>query len=405
MCAYHLLHRLIVLIAIGITPIAALSQPATNGLKVAIDAAWQRSPQARALEAKRDEAQASKEVAGSWIANSPSIGLGQRSDRWTDQDGIRENEISVSVPIWLPGQKTAREMLAQNSAEDLEAQIVQARLTLAGEVRERLWAVVIAQEALAETQDHLHHLEGLTDEVMRRVKAGDLARTDGLLAQQEMLAAKNLVAAALAKEREAITRYMVLTGQTDIPQAEPESLAISVQDTHPRILSTRSAVAKAQASLHAVNAIRRDPTTVSLLIRQERYPFTSDTNRSIGFALQIPLDTRIRNRPLETATHTQIATANAEAILAETALQADIELANQQLTAAQSALVTATERAALTREHTQLIEKAFRLGERGLAEVLRSQALSHEAGVAERQQRAAVGLAHARLNQALGIIP
>jgi outer membrane protein, heavy metal efflux system len=390
MRAYHLLHRLIVFTAIGIVPIAALSQ---------------RSPQARTLEAKRDEAKAGREAASSWIAGSPSIGVGQRSDRWTAQNGMRETEVSLSAPIWLPGQKAARETVAQNSAEDLEAQIAHARLMVAGEVRERLWAVAMAREALVEAQDHLHHLEGLADEVMRRVKAGDLARTDGLLAQQEMLAAKNLVATAQAKERETITRYMTLTGQTDIPQAEPEPLAASIQDPHPRILATRSAVAKAQASLHAVNAIRRDPPTVGLSMRQERDAYASDSSKSVGIALQIPLGTRSRNRPLETAAHTQIATATAEATQAEATLQADIELAKKQLAATQSALDAATERAALTREHTQLIEKAFRLGERGLAEVLRSQAMSHEAEVAERQQRVAVGLAHARLNQALGIVP
>lgn len=56
-------------------------------------------------------------------------------------------------------------------------------------------------------------------------------------------------------------------------------------------------------------------------------------------------------------------------------------------------------------EHTQLIEKAFRLGERGLAELLRSEVLSHEADVAVNQQQIAVGLARARLNQAFGVIP
>jgi cobalt-zinc-cadmium efflux system outer membrane protein len=38
-------------------------------------------------------------------------------------------------------------------------------------------------------------------------------------------------------------------------------------------------------------------------------------------------------------------------------------------------------------------------------DMLRAQSVLYEAEVAERQQRVAVSLAHARLNQALGITP
>lgn len=405
MRAHYVLHRLIVITGIALIPIAGWSQPNTNGLKSAFEAAWQRSPQARTLEAQRNEVQAGQEAAQSWIAGAPAVGVGQRSDRWTDRNGIRDTEISLSAPIWLAGQKSARETLAQSSSEDLEARIAWERLNLAGEVRERLWAVAASREALWEAQDHLHHLEELTAEVMRRVKAGDLARADGLLAQQEMLSAKGLVAAAQAREREALARYTVLTGQSDIPEPEPEPIASGTPESHPRVQASQTALSKAHASLNAVTAIRSDPPTVGLLMRQERDAYDAASSKSVGISVQIPIGTRSRNRPLETAAYTQIAAATAETRRAETSLQTEIELARQQLAAAQSALESAKERATLTREHTQLIEKAFRLGERGLAEVLRSQALSHEAEVAERQQRVSVGLAHARLNQALGVIP
>lgn len=127
------------------------------------------------------------------------MGLSQRSDRWNDRNGVQETDISLSAPVWLPGQKSARQALAQTSSDDLEAQIASARLARAGEVRERLRAVAAAREALTEVQDHLHYLEGLANEVLQRVRAGDLARTDGMLAQQEVLASQGAVAAAQAK--------------------------------------------------------------------------------------------------------------------------------------------------------------------------------------------------------------
>jgi outer membrane protein TolC len=147
------------------------------------------------------------------------------------------------------------------------------------------------------------------------------------------------------------------------------------------------------------------PPTVSLSMRRERDNALSSADRSIGIAVQIPLGSKIRNRPAETQAATQLATAAAELSEARAALGMDAELARGQLADAAEAMKLAQERVAVMREHTALFEKAFKLGERGLADLLRSQTLAHEAQVAARQQEVALGLAHAQLNQALGILP
>ena len=405
MRACYLISRISILSVMVLAPPLALSQAGLPGLKAAVDAAWQRSPHGRTLDARRNETLAGHEAAQSWIAGSPSVGLSQRSDRWTEQNGVRETDVSLSAPIWLPGQKSARQALAQTNSSELEAQIASARLAIAGEVRERLWAVAAALETLTEVQDHHHHLEGLAEEVMRRVKAGDLARSDGMLARQEALAAQGAIAMAQAKLQEAQARYTALTGQPQIPAPEPEPLSAAQNGPHPRSVAARSAVDRAQAAHKVVMATRSDPPTVGMSMRREQDTFAGGSNRSVGIAIQIPFGTHARNRPLETAALTQIQTAEAEAAQAEAVLRGDAELARKQLATAEQARETAVVRAAVMREHTQLIEKAFRLGERGLADLLRSEALSHEAQVAVRQQQVAVGLAHARLNQAFGVLP
>lgn len=397
-------YRLCLAVMVTLTASSALSQSASLNLSDAVQAAWRLSPQARTLEAKRDEMQAGLESARTWVAGSPVLGLSQRSDRWTDRNGAKESELSISAPLWLPGHKAAREAVAQSNTEDLEAQIAVARLALAGEVRERIWTVAAARESLAEASDHQGHLEGLTEEVMRRVKAGDLARSDGMLARQEVLAAQSAVANARAKEQEALMRYRVLTGQTDIPSNPLEPLAAAVSTPHPRALAAIAGLQRSKAALKAADAIRSDPPTVGLLMRKDQGG-SGDSSRTLGVAIQIPIGTSARNRPLEAAARTQSETAAAELSQADLLQQAELDLARQQLLTAQDSLQRTSERAALAREHATLIEKAFRAGERGLADLLRAQALAHEADAAERQQKVAVGLAHARVNQALGIIP
>jgi len=397
--------HLYVALAIALAPLLALSQTPPVDLKAALEAAWQRSPQARTLEARRDEAAAGREAAQTWIAGSPAVGLSQRTDRWSNREGVRETEVSLSTPIWLPSQKSARQTQALLSAEDLEAQIANARLGLAGEVRERLWAVAAAKETLDEAKTHHKHLEAMADEVMRRVNAGDLARTDGMLAQQEALAGKSAVVEAQVKLQEALTRFTTLTGLTDIPQSEPERIGAEMQNPHPKLLAAKKAVEHAQASMNVVSKSRSEPPTVGVAMRRERDGAGADSASSVTFAVEIPIGTAARNRPLETAARTQIAATSAEYAQVEASLRAEINLARQQLDASQKTLEAASARAALAREHAQLIERAFRLGERGLAEMLRARTVVHEAEVAERQQRVAVGFAHARLNQALGITP
>lgn len=404
MRAHFLLHHLCMVTALALVAPIAQSQDATARLHAAVEAAWQRSPQARTLLARRDETAAGREAAQSWIAGSPSLGLSQRSDRWTDRSGVRENEVSLSAPIWLPGQKSARQNQAEAHALELEAQIANAKLSLAGEVRDRLWAYASAKEALAEASEHQRHLEATADEVMRRVKAGDLARSDGLLAQQEVLAAKTAVMDARVKVQEALLRYTTLTGLPDVETPEPEPLAEAMSVPHPRLVALRTGIQSAQASLNVVNKTRSEPPTLGVAMRRERDASTASAS-SVVLAVQIPIGTNARNRPLETAAQTQIASATAEAAQAEAILNADISIAKEQEAASRQALEAAVSRLAMAHEHMQLIDKAFRLGERGLVDLLRAQTLLHEAATAERQQRVAMGLAHARLNQALGIIP
>lgn len=383
----------------------ALSGDGPTALAATLEAAWQRSPQARTLEARRAEAAAGREAAASWIAGSPAIGISERSDRWTDRTGVRETELSLSAPIWRPAQAAARREQARTGADDLEAQIANARLALAGEVRERLWAVAAARETLTEAKNRQRTLDATVDEVMRRVRAGDLARTDGMLAQQEALAGHSAVVEAQSRLQEALARFSILTGLPDIPAIEPEPAATSVVEPHPRLLAARASLEHARASLNVVDKTRHEPPTIGFTLQRERDGNTGDRASSVALAVKIPIGTAARIRPLETAAQTQIATASAELAQAEAMLRNDIELARQQLAAAQLAREAASSRAVIAREHMQLIDKAFRLGERGLVDMLRAQSVLYEAEVAERQQRVAVGLARARLNQALGITP
>ena len=276
---------------------------------------------------------------------------------------------------------------------------------MAGVVRNRVWEAAAAQVRLEEKQDHLDHLEGLSDEVRRRVEAGDLARSDGLLVQQEVLAARIEVGNARTEASEALARYRVTTGLPALPALEPERLHETGAPIDPRLAAAQASEERARAALSLAASNRSAPPTIALSVRREDERLLREPVNSIGVSLQVPLGTAARNRAAEAQAQTAIATAAAEAAEAQANAGADVGIAKERLANARAALRSALERATALHEHTALFEKAFRAGERGLAELLRSRALTHEADVAVAQQKVALGHAHAQFNQALGILP
>ena len=308
-------------------------------------------------------------------------------------------------------------------------------------MRARLWEAAAARELLAEKEGHLHHLEELRADVKRRVLAGDMARSDGLLADQEVLAAQGEVAAARSRAREALNRFKLLTGMPDLPELEPEPLpeaeaaamapyqtgamrsvapgvvsgvvpgglaggtAGAQAEQHVRLRAAQAAEQRARAAVGLASSSVQGAPTVSLSMRRERDGAFASPERSVGIAVQIPLGGKLRNRPAETRAATDLATASAELAETQAAIGIEVEQARAHLGDASEGLQAALARVAAMREHTALLQKAFNHGERGLAELLRSRTLAHEAEVGLRQQRVALGLAHAQLNQALGILP
>ena len=276
---------------------------------------------------------------------------------------------------------------------------------MAGEVRTRLWDAGAAQALQEEKEGQLQVIEALAAEVRQRVAAGDLARVDALLAEQEVQAARIAAEQATAESHASLAKLRVLTGPIGALPLGLEPLAAATDTNNTRVQAARATQALAAASLRLAQASRSAPPTFGLSLREERDPVLRAPDRSVGLHLQIPLGSAGRNRQVEAQAQTQLAVAAAEVLQSEENTHAELNMARTQIGHARSALAAAVARVNVMREHEQLIEKAFRLGERGLADMLRSRALAYEARVARRQQEVALGRAHAQFNQASGVLP
>ncbi|MBF6989571.1 TolC family protein [Cupriavidus sp. IK-TO18] len=398
------------IIAAALLAPSAYGQPAPADLHALFNTAWERSVAFQATEGRRLEAAASRVQADSLIAGPPTLGLLHRDDRWTEKRGLRESEVQLGVPVWMPGQRAARGDLADAQAAEAEAGTALARLNVAGEVRERVWQLVAAEGERDVVRRRVEIAASLRDDVRRRVTAGDLARTDLLLAQQDYLAAQGLLADSDARLVDARARLLQATGVSALPLRYVEAAA-PVGDTgasnvgHPRLEAAQRAVLRSERQVGYLRKSRRDPPEVGVMYRNDRAGGGMPSDQTIGLFVKIPFATDARNLPRETAAQTDLMTARAEFDRTERSVRSDVDAAQAALSLAEQQLKLTEERSATLSERAALLRKTFNAGEIGLPEVLRAQNQALEAEADLARQHARRGIAVANLNQALGVLP
>ncbi|WP_169207241.1 TolC family protein [Aromatoleum petrolei] len=388
------------------TPLLADAQT----LHEVVNAAYARDPRLLAAEAKGEEVRAGRLQADALLAGPPALAIGQRTDRPLDNAGKREFEVELSAPLWLPGQRGAQQALVSAEEAENELEVAALRLELAGELREAIWTVRLAEGERQLAVDRADTARKLEAEVARRVSAGDLARSDLLLAQGERLAGEQAALEAENRTVQARRRYALLTGfaalpvDVDEPRREADSQA-GAAPIHPRIDAARRALARAHAKLQAVQAESRDAPELTVQYQRGRDDFDSPTRDNVRVGIRIPFGTDARNRPLVAAANTEIVKADADLRVAEATVAAELNEARAALANAERASALAEQRHVAAAENLKLTRKGFDLGELPLAQLLRAQAQAQEAESARTLQKTALAQAVARLNQAQGLLP
>lgn len=381
---------------------------ATITLRDALDAAWQRAVSAREADGQRRRADAEGVAAGRLWAAAPTLELSHRNDRLQSHAGRRETEIGMALPLWLPGQRTALVATAQASQAQARAAEQVARLRLAGELRAAAWQVAALQAEAGQVEAQAVALRQLAGDVERRVRAGDLARADSLAAQAEQLAATAALAEVRQRLQAARTHWTLLTGLTalpDLPVSTAPDPAPAEVAAHPEWQLASQSAELARRRLDLVRHSRSDAPGLTVGVRQDTPGRGEASQGSFVVGLRLPFGTDDRNRPLEAAALSELDVAQTLGQRLRERLDSDIATARDGLRSAESQLNAETARVRLLRERATLIDKSFRAGETPLPDLLRALAAAAQADSAVTRQTAALGLARAQLQQALGLLP
>lgn len=376
-------------------------------LGAVLDQAWSRHPQAAAIGDRESEAQARAGVAAGITPGPASLSLSNLNDGLNRNRGKQEWELEMAVPLWLPGQKAARALEADSSVAEVAARRAALRLQLAGEVRDAWWSVAAARNALDLATRRETTARALESDVVRRFRAGDLARIDANLAQNERLAAESERLAAISALRQVEQTYRTLTG-SDAPQAQGEETPAflpAVTAAHPQLAEAMAAVRTARARMKVAEESRRDAPEFAVRIVRDRGEFGEPYANMVGIKLTVPFSSAARVRQDHSAARAAASQADAELLLAQQRIQLDTARVRLELEAAEQQLTKGRERRELMADNLRLAEKSFALGESDLPSLLRARSSAFEAEAFLQQQRTARAASVSRLNQILGVLP
>ncbi len=369
--------------------------------------------EAAALKGHEAEARAAQDIAAGLTPEPGSVTISGRNDSLNRNLGKQEFEVELATPLWLPGQKAAREAEASSRIDEASARRAALRAELAGELRDAWWTLAAARNAEALATRRLDTARALEADVRRRYKAGEMSRIDANLAQSEVHAAdaeKIETEATLYQAEQALRTLTGMPAPAEMIEETPTTRQapggiLAAPESHPLLAAAAAKARSARTKVTVADESRRAAPELALRAVREREDSAVPYADTIGLRLKIPFSSGAQVRRETSAAQAEAEQADAEMLRAQTRVQFEAQRAQRALAAAERQLAMAQERVGLAAENLRLSEKAFSLGEFDLAALLRIRAAAFDAEAFLDRQRVARAAAISRLNQALGVLP
>lgn len=393
--------------------LASFPRPAVSAdqlaptLHQAVQRALERDPDQEVLTARGTEVNAFEERARGLLAGAPAVYGLYRSDTLGSDQGLREMEADILLPLWKFGQRAAE----QDAAERRRAGLARSRsalaLTVAGKVRDAVWEVAFLRNEAQLARKEWETARALERDVKKRVAAGELAQTDLMLARDETLRKEAAHVQAAAEAERAMARYEVLTGLYRLPRdaAESKSPAQSIARGHPSLAEAEASVATARAGLRVAGRSAGGNPELLLGVKRERANSAESYDNSVQVAVRIPFNIGPAAKPEVAAAGRALAEADASRVRLRRQLDSELRTTGRELKTIEQRLVLAREQNRIAAENLRLARRSFELGESDLVSLLRVQALAFTAKRAEQQLKILRERTVAKYNQAAGVLP
>ena len=371
-------------------------------LQQAVASALARDTQKDVVLAHQEEAKALLRFSRQFLAKAPAIALSYGEDSPTTNVGSRQWGMALELPLWWPRQHAHAKAVGEQSMTLAEKFAAARALTIAGQAREAIAAVAIANAKLDSASHEVRHASEIAADLKKRFDLGEAARRDWLLAMQNQKRYEDILQTAQAELNKAAAAYRVLTGLTEYPGHETLATPAAL---HPLLALVSADERFAKAEMALVQKGRGDNPMLTLGTNRER-GIASDpyaTNLMIG--IRIPFATEAFNAPAMAKARNRWAERSAEKAQIERQILLAQEQGQADLAALKKALQAAQTRLDLANETARMARLAYDSGEEDFLDYLRFEGERADAQAIHALRLAEYHRAIARLNQAYGVIP
>ncbi len=338
-----------------------------------LDMTMERHPHAGVLAARSATVDAETRYARRWLPDSTSLAAFHMSDNALDDIGVYENEVAVSFPLWLPGEKKAQSRLSETLAVSQSSDEAALRWRVSGELRRQLWQLKLAERQWQLAMEQEQRLSEMLAQVTLFAEAGELSRADQLATMEELAIWKGETMLLEAKFMDALRLYRSFTGLDTIPAKTEETLSErqDIGDQHPALRQALDHLAESSASTDLVRERSNTRPSVDVFWRGFRGDATSPDVDALGIGFAMPLGKSPRREPEVARAFEAYAMAESELLETRRQLQLELHEAEHVLHTTRARLENSEVMFEAASERFELDKLAFELGEFSTREWLR----------------------------------
>lgn len=403
------------LIMFAWSPMASAASDPVLPLRTALTAAWENDPVRQELAINTQSADARAAAAKSWFAGGPVLTASYSDDRAAGTNlGYVTWQGGVSVPLWLPGQGSATEHLAQADSKAALARVEVERMAIAVRVLEQGSAAILADRRVIAARMIVRSLEHIALLTTRSKEQGEATGVEEQAVNAQLAETRSeLTQAEEDQTRSRVTLFSLLgiQGVPDILAAQAPWLARiptgnpkALEDLDPRIKAAHRAVMAAQEDMHlARSSFMPNPEVGIDAIDQGQYG--SPWATQVGVNIRVPLPSDVTHTPLLSAAQNRLAAAMRAEVEARRAVHNELAQVMARVTAAREMLLQSQTSASQTMKRADAMEHSWQLGETPLIEVLRARTEAWRALLTLNQAEVAWHSAIIRICISTGTLP
>lgn len=382
--------------------LADQTEPLT--LKTLTDYVFLNHPGRQAESSMDALAQSRAALAGQLFAEPLGLSVNHYNDVIGSSDGLQEWETSVEMPIWLPGEKRQQQNLSRHLAAEVPYYQQRLRLEASAQVREHVWQVMLAAAKVRHAEVLHENAENLLNNVENRVKGGDLAQSEALLAQTHQLEMRSSLEAAKMQLQQSLNQYQYLTGQQVLPDEIEERLPLSqtIELDHPLLAELTQQIARQRSVIANARYDNARHPSLSLGVKRERDEHADPYNNSIGVGISFALNDEQYQQPAIAEASRQLAELQIAQQQQKRQLEANLLAAMDHYKSLEQRQALLKEQFEVSQQYVAMQQRSFDMGGIDLTSLLRSQEVTDKHRHQLLQLEIEIQQQIARINQIAG---